>query len=68
MIGTMNEALRTVREMTTAQVNSLVYWLELEGWYRENKRRTRGFCTDVVIFNWNYDRPAILRAIYNALG
>ena len=66
MIGTMNDALRTVRDMNTKEINSLVYWPEYEGWYRENKRKTRSFCTEVIIFNWNYDRSAILRAIYNA--
>ena len=66
LIGSMNDALRAVREMTTKEIDSMVYWLEYEGWYRENKRKTRSFCNEVIIFNWNYDRCAILRAIYNA--
>ena len=57
-----------VTEMTKEQVNSFVYYLEYEGWYRENKRKTRSFCSEVIIFNWDYDRAAIQRAYYNAIG
>ena len=65
MITTMNEALVALKNMTTEQVNGFVYSLEMEGWYRDNRRKTRAFCKEVIIFNWDYDRNAILRAIYN---
>ena len=67
LIGTMNQALATIKRMSTKEINDLVWNLEMEGWYRDNKRKTRSFCNDVVIFNWDYDRSAILRSIYNAL-
>lgn len=67
LIGTMNQALATIKTMNTTEINNLVWNFEMEGWYRENKRKTRSFCNEVVIFNWNYDRACITRAIYNAL-
>ena len=67
LIGNMNQALATIKSMSTKEINDLVWNLEMEGWYRENKRKTRSFCNEVVIFNWDYDRFAIIRAIYNAL-
>jgi hypothetical protein len=65
MITTMNDALVALKKMNTKQVNSFVYDLECEGWYRDNRRKTRAFCAEVIIFNWDYDRHAILRALYN---
>jgi primosomal replication protein N len=67
LISDLNTALYIVRKMTTKQVNDLVYWLEHEGWYRENKRRTRSWCQEVVVSNWKYDKSTVLRAMYNAL-
>ena len=67
LIGTMNQALATIRGMNTKEISDLVWNLEMEGWYRDNKRKTRSFCNEVVIFNWDYDRHTITRAIYNAL-
>ena len=61
----INEALETVRNMNRAEIDSMVYYLELFGWYREDKRRRRSFVNDVVRYNWNNanSRNEIIRAI-----
>lgn len=67
MVTSMNEALKVLRLMNKKEVLDFVYYLELEGWYREDKRATRSFCKDVIIFNWDYDKSAVLRALYRAV-
>ena len=67
MITSMNEALKVLRLMNKKETSDFVYYLELEGWYREDKRKTKSFCKNVIIFNWDYDKPAILRALYRAV-
>lgn len=61
----INEALETVRNMNRAEIDSMVYYLELFGWYREDKRRRRSFVNDVIRYNWNNvkSRNEISRAI-----
>lgn len=66
LIGTMNQALAAIKNMNPTEISNLVWNFEMEGWYRENKRKTRSFCNEVVIFNWDHDRWTITRAIYNA--
>ena len=67
LIGRMEEALRVVKSLSKAQLDSLVYDLEREGWYCSDKRRKRAFCIDVIISNWSYDRSLITRCLYNCL-
>ena len=67
MITSMNEALKVLRLMNKKEVSDFVYYLEFEGWYREDKRATRSFCKNVIIFNWDYDKSAVLRALYRAV-
>ena len=67
MITSMDEALKVLRLMNKKETSDFIYYLELEGWYREDKRQTKSFCKNVIIFNWNYDKPAILRALYRAV-
>ena len=54
LIGRMEEALRVVKSLNRAQLDSLVYDLEKEGWYCSDKWRKRAFCIDVIISNWSY--------------
>ena len=49
----INEALDTVQNMNRVEINSMVYYLELFGWYREDKRKRRSFVNDVIRYNWN---------------
>ena len=67
LIGTLNDALRVIDAMSKDQISGLVYDLEMEGWYRENKRKTRSFCHEVAIINWHDigSKSAIIRCIYN---
>lgn len=67
MITSMNEALKILRLMNKKETSDFIYYLELEGWHREDKRQTKSFCKKVIIFNWNYDKQAILRALYRAV-
>ena len=43
----------------------MVYYLELFGWYREDKRKRRSFVNDVIRYNWNNvkSRNEIIRAV-----
>lgn len=66
LIGNLNDALAVIRAMSTEQISSLVWNMEREGWYRENRRRTRSWCIEVAISNWYCDKHAVLRCIYNA--
>lgn len=66
LIGNLNEALAVIRAMNKEQISSLVWYMELEGWYREDRRRTRSWCVEVAISNWRYDKHSVLRCIYNA--
>lgn len=61
----INEALDTVQNMNRVEINSMVYYLELFGWYREDKRKRRSFVNDVIRYNWNNvkSRNEISRAI-----
>lgn len=61
----INEALDTVQNMNRVEINSMVYYLELFGWYREDKRKRRLFVNDVIRYNWNNvkSRNEISRAI-----
>lgn len=67
LIGSLNDALRVIKSMSTKEINFLVYDLEVEGWYRENRRRTRSWCEEVAISNWHdlKNKSAIIRCIYN---
>ena len=61
----INEALDIVQNMNRAEIDSMVYYLELFGWYRENKRKRRSFVNDVIRYNWNNvkSRNEIIRAV-----
>lgn len=61
----INEALDIVQNMNRAKIDSMVYYLELFGWYREDKRKRRSFVNDVIRYNWNNvkSRNEIIRAI-----
>ena len=61
----INEALDIVQNMNRAEIDSMVYYLELFGWYREDKRKWRSFVNDVIRYNWNNanSRNEINRAI-----
>ena len=61
----INEALDIVQNMNRAEIDSMVYYLELFGWYREDKRKRRSFVNDVIRYNWNNvkSRNEIIRAV-----
>ena len=61
----INEALDIVQNMNRAEIDSMVYYLELFGWYREDKRKRRSFVNDVIQYNWNNvkSRNEIIRAV-----
>ena len=51
--------------MNREELDSTIYYLELSGWYREDKRKRRSFVNDVIQYNWdnNGSRNEIIRAI-----
>lgn len=61
----INEALDIVKNMNRVEIDSMIYYLELFGWYREDKRKRRSFVNDVIRYNWNNvkSRNEISRAI-----
>ena len=61
----INEALDIVQNMNRAEIDSMVYYLEAFGWYREDKRKRRSFVNDVIQYNWNNvkSRNEIIRAV-----
>lgn len=61
----INEALDIVQNMNRAEIDSMVYYLEVFGWYREEKRKRRSFVNDVIRYNWNNvkSRNEIIRAV-----
>ena len=61
----INETLDIVQNMNRAEIDSMVYYLELFGWYREDKRKRRSFVNDVIRYNWNNvkSRNEIIRAV-----
>lgn len=61
----INEALDIVQNMNRAEIDSMVYYLELFGWYREDKRKRRSFVNNVIRYNWNNvkSRNEIIRAV-----
>ena len=61
----INEALDIVQNMNRAEIDSMVYYLELFGWYREDKRKRRSFVNDVIRYNWNNvkSRNEIIQAV-----
>lgn len=61
----INEALDIVQNMNREEIDSMIYYLELSGWYREDKRKRRSFVNDVIQYNWNNNgsRNEISRAI-----
>ena len=61
----INEVLDIVQNMNRAEIDSIVYYLELFGWYREDKRKRRSFVNDVIRYNWNNvkSRNEIIRAV-----
>ena len=61
----INEVLDIVQNMNRAEIDSIVYYLELSGWYREDKRKRRSFVNDVIRYNWNNvkSRNKIIRAV-----
>ena len=61
----INEALDIIQNMNRAEIDSMVYYLELFGWYREDKRKRRSFVNDVIRYNWNNvkSRNEIIQAV-----
>lgn len=61
----INEVLDIVQNMNRVEIDSMVYYLELFGWYREDKRKRRSFVNDVIRYNWNNvnSKNEIIRAI-----
>ena len=61
----INEVLDIVQNMNRAEIDSIVYYLELFGWYREDKRKRRSFVNDVIRYNWNNvkSRNEIIQAV-----
>ena len=61
----IQEALKVVKNMNREEIDSMIYYLELSGWYREDKRKRRSFVNDVIQYNWdnNSSRNEIIRAI-----
>ena len=61
----IQEALKVVKNMNREEIDSTIYYLELSGWYREDKRKRRSFVNDVIQYNWdnNGSRNEIIRAI-----
>lgn len=61
----INEALDIVQNMNRAEIDSMIYYLELFGWYREDKRKRRSFVNDVIRYNWNNvkSRNEIIQAV-----
>ena len=61
----IQEALKVVKNMNREEIDSMIYYLELSGWYREDKRKRRSFVNDVIQYNWdnNGSRNEIIRAI-----
>jgi hypothetical protein len=61
----INEALDIVQNMNRAEIDSMIYYLELFGWYREDKRKRRSFVNDIIRYNWNNvkSRNEIIRAV-----
>lgn len=61
----INEALDIVQNMNRAEIDSMVYYLELFGWYREDKRKRRSFVNDIIRYNWNNvkSRNEIIQAV-----
>lgn len=61
----INEALDIVQNMNRAEIDSMVYYLESFGWYREDKRKRCSFVNDVIRYNWNNvkSKNEIIRAV-----
>ena len=61
----IQEALKVVKNMNREEIDSMIYYLELSGWYREDKRKRRAFVNDVIQYNWDNkgSRNEIIRAI-----
>ena len=61
----IQEALKVVKNMNREEIDSMIYYLELSGWYREDKRKRRSFVNDVIKYNWHIEnsRNQIIQAI-----
>lgn len=68
LIGTLNQALATIRTMSRNEINTLTAELEADGGLHcKDKRKKRDFCTRNVILMWDRARWDMVRYIYNAL-
>jgi hypothetical protein len=67
LIGTLNQAIGTIRTMKREEINTLTTGIEDEGcWVCRDRRKKRDFCIRYIISMWDADRCGMIRLIYNA--
>ena len=64
----IQKALKVVKNMNREEIDSMIYYLEFYGWYREDKRKRRAFVNDVIKNNWHIEnsRNQTIKAIRNS--